>query len=388
MLRKGHILAILVIGVSVTTFLSISAQQNYEIPAWVKSVAGFWVEDRISDQEFGEGLSFLIDNKIIRVPEIEKLQQENSQLKNKVNELGNEVSRLEGELISEIIANQEQSTPEIEGEKNPVLRAIEQGEVKFYIKDVPRDNTENVQGAINEVKKLLQSQSNSKVRFTVVNELSNSNVMVSWIKDFGEHRIGTALPQHLNIGYGFSDCFGEWQSFDKETITRIIMHEIGHSLGFDHSTDKNNVMYEKGTGMRYDYPWYHDGYTDFKFEDSDGTVLDLCKGEYLIEIEIENDKLADISVYSHTAVGTFEFKGETYPEFNICEEYGVTSYKRTCSVEKSGTLNMFFGIINDDESEFRDYSVKVERLDKLPEINMNWDENSYRYPDIYSDIFG
>ncbi len=93
MLRKGHILAIVVIGVSVTAFLSISAQQNYDIPAWVKGIAGFWAEDKISDQEFGEGLSFLIDNKIIRVPEMERLEDE-------VRELNSEVSRLEGELYS------------------------------------------------------------------------------------------------------------------------------------------------------------------------------------------------------------------------------------------------------------------------------------------------
>ena len=51
--------------------IAISAQQSYEIPAWVKGVAGFWVEDKISDNEFGEGLSFLIDNEIIKVPKIQ-----------------------------------------------------------------------------------------------------------------------------------------------------------------------------------------------------------------------------------------------------------------------------------------------------------------------------
>jgi len=199
-LRKGQILAIVVIGVSVTTFLSISAQQNYDIPAWVKGVAGFWVDDKISDQEFGEGLSFLIDNKIIKVPEMERLEDQ-------VRELNNEVSRLKGELYTAGIVAEYTEKAVAEQQKNPVLRAIEQGEVKFYFKDVPRDNTENVQGSINEVKRLLQSQSNSKVKFTIVNEQKNYNVLISWIKDFGEHRIGTALPQNLNIGYGFSDFF-------------------------------------------------------------------------------------------------------------------------------------------------------------------------------------
>jgi len=102
-LRKGHILAILVIGVSVTTFLSISAQQKYDIPAWVKGVAGFWAEDKITDNDFGEAISFLIEQGIIKVDmpqqvnteelnkkisqlesENEKLRSENTDLKNKI----------------------------------------------------------------------------------------------------------------------------------------------------------------------------------------------------------------------------------------------------------------------------------------------------------------
>jgi len=102
-LRKGHILAILVIGVSVTTFLSISAQQNYDIPAWVKGIAGFWSEDKISDNDFGEGLSFLIQQGIIKIPEMESLKQEVAELKVKVNELEQENSILKGQGIVETV---------------------------------------------------------------------------------------------------------------------------------------------------------------------------------------------------------------------------------------------------------------------------------------------
>ena len=104
MLRKGHILVILVIGISVTTFLSISAQQEYEIPSWVKEVAGFWVADEISDQDFGEGIGFLIENDMIEIPKIKELENEIIRLKS-VNEnfsgivesLENEISKLNNE---------------------------------------------------------------------------------------------------------------------------------------------------------------------------------------------------------------------------------------------------------------------------------------------------
>jgi len=82
---------VLIVGVSVT---SISAQSQYDIPSWVKGIAGFWAEDKITDSEFGEGLSFLIDNEIIKIPLIQELQNENSQLKTENSELRDKLDLL------------------------------------------------------------------------------------------------------------------------------------------------------------------------------------------------------------------------------------------------------------------------------------------------------
>lgn len=71
------VISVLIVSVSVT---SISAQSQFEIPAWVKGIAGFWAEDKITDSEFGEGLAFLIDNEIIKVPLIQELQNKIIQL--------------------------------------------------------------------------------------------------------------------------------------------------------------------------------------------------------------------------------------------------------------------------------------------------------------------
>ena len=68
-------------------FTSISALIQYDIPSWVKGVANFWAEGNISDSEFGEALSFLIDNEIIKVPKIQELQNEITQLKAENSEL-------------------------------------------------------------------------------------------------------------------------------------------------------------------------------------------------------------------------------------------------------------------------------------------------------------
>ncbi len=112
----GIIIAVLVTGILfVGSSQQTSAATDYTIPAWVKGIAGFWVDDKISDQEFGEGLSFLIDNDVIKVPEMEKLQQENSQLKSELRELQTEFSAFY-ELATQgfFSSTQISGTPQIE----------------------------------------------------------------------------------------------------------------------------------------------------------------------------------------------------------------------------------------------------------------------------------
>jgi uncharacterized protein YjbI with pentapeptide repeats len=86
------VLAVVLLSISVA---SISAQSKYDIPAWVKGVAGFWSEGKISNDEFGDGLSFLIDNDIIKVPKIKELQDENTKLKNDIVKLQSENTKLQ-----------------------------------------------------------------------------------------------------------------------------------------------------------------------------------------------------------------------------------------------------------------------------------------------------
>ena len=90
------IIAVSLVSVSI---ISISAQSSYEIPSWVKGIAEFWAEGKITDAEFGEGLTFLIDNNIIKVPKIQELENKIVQLENENNELRKHVENYEDEPI-------------------------------------------------------------------------------------------------------------------------------------------------------------------------------------------------------------------------------------------------------------------------------------------------
>lgn len=104
MLRKGHILVISVISISLLTILSIEAQKDFEIPSWVKQNALWWGQGTISDSDFISALNYMIEKNIVRVSNTEndewkmgyeKLETENKKLENDVSKLTNENQRLQ-----------------------------------------------------------------------------------------------------------------------------------------------------------------------------------------------------------------------------------------------------------------------------------------------------
>jgi len=104
---------VVVLGLGMGISLNASAEESL-IPEWVKGVANFWVEGNISDSEFGESISFLIEQNIIQVelPQeagfqntdiIRNLEVENIKLQNEVKDLKNKIISLEiqNKLLSE-----------------------------------------------------------------------------------------------------------------------------------------------------------------------------------------------------------------------------------------------------------------------------------------------
>src|SRR3972149_3029709 len=112
MLGKGHILAIFVIGFSVTTVLSLQAQEDLNIPQWVKNNALWWGQGSISDSDFMSAISFLIEKKLISVPsqEVSEQNDHSQKLQSKIIALQNENQRLR-ESLEELKEQNTQRTP-------------------------------------------------------------------------------------------------------------------------------------------------------------------------------------------------------------------------------------------------------------------------------------
>lgn len=67
-MKKSYLLSLFLI-LPIILSIPVLAQESDDklIPSWVKSVAGYWSEDKINDLEFIEALEFLIDNRVINL---------------------------------------------------------------------------------------------------------------------------------------------------------------------------------------------------------------------------------------------------------------------------------------------------------------------------------
>ena len=83
--------------------------QSDSIPTWIKGVAGYWAEDKITDKEFVEALEFLIESGIIKIadPRVSELEKENSELRQKI-------ESLKSESLSQFMPTKKTQEPETE----------------------------------------------------------------------------------------------------------------------------------------------------------------------------------------------------------------------------------------------------------------------------------
>ena len=64
----------LILGVSFFSFAS--AQDESQIPVWIKTAVGFWISGEITDKEFIHTIEYFVQNEIIQIPS----QTDNDQL--------------------------------------------------------------------------------------------------------------------------------------------------------------------------------------------------------------------------------------------------------------------------------------------------------------------
>jgi len=250
------------------------------VPSWIKNNAGWWADGKIHDEDFLSGIKYLIEISIIKVnaqTNTELIQKElerkawnfEQYLKNIQNDVEKQKRYVENINPSEYVVvkywkdyhkwNLEQflHRSDIFPDRKIVLDPETDRyviEYKIYINDqppgLPIDHISSLENSYNFWEKYEFDTSDGKkatVKFVTTNFKSEATVWVTWVV----RNIGEGVLGHANLGKGVVEvavgsyaCDGSFQLLDANTVEYVMTHELGHSIGLNHSTNVDNIMYD------------------------------------------------------------------------------------------------------------------------------------------------
>jgi len=426
------VLLLIIVSISALATIFASAEENYNIPQWVKNNAKWWAEGQVSDSDFVAAMKYLIENKIMQISaqssvdqefseeykewaqgeiskyrdyserlrnDLEASQKENQRMTQKYNDLYSKYTAVVGSkeqierefeqeksYFEKEIETQKKSQIETLAETNPLIKGIISGRINYYIESLPSYAAPGVQDGVDWVGKSFESSRTSSLDFIRVYDPNRADLVIQWVKDYGSHTVGQAIfKSHVKVGLGqTSTCYGEWAPFDSQTVTKILWHEIGHSLGFAHSNDPNNIMY-----FSTDTRFATDLEKRITLDEGYYKVFELCRGgSYWYSVK-SNDASHGFYFYVVTpTTNPREFINEdkgTYYSGCIAEDYA--SYSGNCNVAEDAHLIIYnYNELLKTSALILDVKI-VEQNERLwPD--MTWDIDSLQYSEELIEYIG
>ena len=259
------------------------------IPYWIKNNAKWWSGNKISDDDFLSGIKYLVENNIIKLN-----SQRNSELV--VKELKRKAWNFE-QYIRDIqidIKKQKRYVENINPSEYVIIKYWKDYskwnlaqflnnpdifpdrkiwvdpetdryviEYVIYINEqpagLPIDHVATLVNSFDywEEREFIASDGKKAIaKFSVTNKKAEANVWVTWVV----RNIGEGVLGHANLGKGVVEvaiggygCDGSFQLFDIDTVEYVMTHELGHSLGFNHSSNSKSIMYHAVPHVDYAY---------------------------------------------------------------------------------------------------------------------------------------
>ena len=268
---------------------------------------------------------------------------------------------------------------------NPLVRGLIDGELKFYIEPIPDYAGAQVKLGVDGLSIILENYEFYKnVNFKRVYNPNDAHIHISWIKNYGSHVVGESIFKSVvKIGLGSENCYGDWQPLDAPTVMMIFLHEVGHSMGFGHSNNPDNIMYYK-TDSRFETEYDK----TLALDEGESYTLPFCNGgtmQYQVSSEDQYNGFYVYVLPPETDPKNFiEFDvGQYYPDCST--ENLMTKYGSTCTVPDGAKLVIEHPYdINLLDSDLIRVDVKIINLDqvKVP-ADLSWDMSVFEYDDAW-----
>ena len=248
-----------------------------KIPDWIRNNASWWAENAINDQDFVLGIQYMMEKGII-VVNIKKSQEDiqkekdynfylfEKYLRSISKNVADEKRYIEDpnpsqDVIKKFLRDyikwnfEEEVKSASSNFPDPTYEIIDDVYVihyKVFVNEqptgLPLNHVSTLQNSFLFWKNQELSTNGQKARmeFEITNQKQDANVWVTWVvRDIGQGVLGHA---HMGKGVvevtlGDYNCDGSFQLYDVKTVEKIMTHELGHSIGLEHVSDPNNIMY-------------------------------------------------------------------------------------------------------------------------------------------------
>ena len=390
-------------GITLSSIMA-SAQEDYNIPAWIKNNAAWWSEGQIDDASFVSGIKYMIENGIMDITQSnnqvanDELYKENQKLNSLLAEyqeanagfaanekvLHAEINSLKKQLATTSQGTTADATTiEVMAQTNPLIRSIIDGKINFYVEAIPYYAADGVK---EEVKSLTDWMDSTPTWNQVYNKAS-ADLYIGWIRDYGHKALGITYSKNtIEVGLGTQTCTGDWAPFNDNTVYHVLWHEVGHSMGYDHSLDQNNIMYKN-----FPQQFYPDFEKNIFLADGVYQPLAFCKGgSYAYTITTDSQYSGfDVNVLPPEQ-DVQEFIDEGGLHYPSCSADFMVLFSKECDV--AGGVNNFSTLVihNNQNSgapgEAINIDVKIIDLSPfwLPELA--WDEKAFQYDQEFLDL--
>jgi len=262
---------------------------------------------------------------------------------------------------------------------NPLVAGLIDGKLKYYVEPVPDYASSDTELGIKIFTEFFEDRNffTTGAKFKRVYDRNDAALEVSWIKNYGSHVVGESIFKSvIKVGLGSDNCYGQWQPFTARTVMIIFMHEMGHSMGFGHSDNPDNMMYYKT-----DTIFVTDYDETLVLDEGEYYTLPFCHGGTTSYQVLSYDKLNGFYVYvlpPETDSTNFIDYGIGKPLPDCSTEKLWTAYTNTCDIPDGAKLVIYnpIGLNNFDVIRV---DVKIVNVNEIKFPDSMWDMSVFEY---------